>query len=198
MCEIVARSLVNTYGVVASACPEPLDPLHVADPNYGYRPAIGAIIDRLKPSLVRPCLSRTLEPDANGQVACLIIEARDSGGSCNCGATPARREVSEEHRWAKCEVLADPLAKPSGWDCVCEIEQLDERSGLAACQETVPPTPVDPAVNGWCYIDPTRSPPVGKRELVASCPKNEQRTLRFVNHGEVQLGSTLFITCSSE
>ncbi len=54
-----------------------------ARPDYGYRPAIGAIIDRLKTVLGGQCLPRTLTPHDNQQVSCLILEARNSQGQCN-------------------------------------------------------------------------------------------------------------------
>jgi hypothetical protein len=194
--ELQLVKALGPQGIVGSVCPAQIEAAEASD--YGYRPAVGAIVDRLKTALGGQCLPRTLEPDAEGQVACLIIEARNSGGACDCGSYPSRQEVSEEHKQAKLAALADPIAKAAGWDCVCEIKQLDEQSGLVACQETIPPTPVDENVNGWCYIDPTRSPPVGKQEIVAKCPKTEQRLIRFVNKGEAQLGATLFITCSGE
>jgi hypothetical protein len=193
----VIRGL-GSQGIVGSVCPEQLD--EPGKQNYGYRPAIGAIIDRLKTALGGQCLPRTLTPDAKGQVSCLILEARNSQGECNCNID-ARQDVTNGHKAAKEAALADPIAKSSGWDCVCEIKQL-EGEQLEACQEIVPPNPVQTAdgtdVNGWCYIDATSNPQIGEPEIVAKCPKTEQRLVRFTGKGEAQLGATLFITCSGE
>ena len=53
-------------------------------------------------------------------------------------------------------------------------------------------------VDGWCYVDAAASPPVGNAEVVAKCPDNEKRILRFVGQGAAQSGATLFISCETE
>ncbi|MCC6553944.1 MAG: hypothetical protein IT372_13115 [Polyangiaceae bacterium] len=199
---------VGAQGIVGSVCPKQLDT--PTSPDFGYRPAIGAIIDRLKTALGGQCLPRTLTPDPNtGYVSCLILEARNSQGSCDCNL-PGRQPVSTDpdHTPAKQAVLADPLAKASGWDCVCEVVQIpnksdaiDDAAEKEACQQsTAEPvlTANGEEVNGWCYIDATTSPPTGNPDIVADCPATEQRIIRFVGKGEAQAGATLFITCSGE
>jgi hypothetical protein len=58
-------------GVIASLCPRSLDP---NNPDYGYRPAVRGIIDRLKSVLSGQCLPQPLTKDAvTGKVACLIL-----------------------------------------------------------------------------------------------------------------------------
>lgn len=189
---------LSSQGIVGSVCPKQLDDITRAD--YGYRPAIGSIIDRLKLALGGQCLPRSLTPNSEGQVSCLIIEARNSQGACDCGATPGRVPVSEDHRKSQEAIAQDPLAAPSGWDCYCEVAQLtgDE---LAACQ-TDASDPVQAGgqdVNGWCYVDQVAGigdPAVWTEEL-SGCPATEKRLIRFVGAGEAQPGATLFITCNS-
>ena len=59
------------------------------DPNYGYRPAVAAIIDRLKAALSNACLPRKLIPAADGSVQCLILVTLPGAGSCLNPTCPA-------------------------------------------------------------------------------------------------------------
>lgn len=185
---------VGANGIVASICPKQLDDESKAD--FGYRPAIGAIIDRLKVALGGQCLPRTLIPDKAGHVPCLIIEARKTNGKCSCNTT-ARNEVSADHEPAKQAAQQDPIAEASGWDCFCEITQT-AGAQQAACQndQNDPPVLGGKQVDGWCYIDATTTPMTGNPKIVEKCPATEQRIVRFVGKGAAQPGATLFVTCS--
>src|SRR5690606_2151958 len=62
--------------IVAAICPKEVDP---EAPDYGYRPAVAAIVDTLKKQLKDKCLPRPLaiKEDENGNltdVQCLLIE----------------------------------------------------------------------------------------------------------------------------
>jgi hypothetical protein len=194
---------LGPQGIVGSVCPRQLKDRNAAD--YGYRPAIGAIIDRLKTVLGGQCLPRTLAPHQNQQVSCLILEARNSQGQCNCEDPnmPGRATVpKDEARYAAVEeVLSTDIAKASGWDCVCEIKQLEGvREGEPAYEcRTNTGDNVESGgqpVHGWCYVDPSIR--LGDPTIVADCPSTEQRKIRFTGKGEAQQGATLFITCSGE
>ncbi|MEP7124744.1 MAG: hypothetical protein ABJE95_27700 [Byssovorax sp.] len=194
---------IGDQGIVASVCPAQLDHPEAEYGDYGYRPATGAIVDRLKSRLTGACLHRSLQPDPSGQVECLILEARQiqPGESCNCNApeVKARQDVQPEHEEARRVALDDEVAKAAGWNCFCEVKQLggDE---LHACQFDTshdPGTKSGPA-DGWCYIDAASTPPAGDPSLVATCAPTEQRKLRFVGQGQPLDRSTLFITCSGE
>jgi hypothetical protein len=194
---------IGDQGIVASVCPAQLVNPAPEYNDYGYRPATGAIVDRLKSRLTGTCLHRSLTPDTSGQVACLILEARalPAGEACNCDApdVKARQDVQSEHQEARKQALDDEVAKAAGWNCFCEVKQLtgDE---LHACQYDTsrdPGTTSGPA-DGWCYIDAASTPPAGDPSLVAACDATEQRKLRFVGAGQPLDKSTLFITCSGE
>jgi hypothetical protein len=195
--ELTVLRDVGSQGIVGSVCPSQLSNTMAAD--FGYRPAIGAIIDRLKVALGGQCLPRTLVPDEIGQVQCLILEARKADGQCVCDESKARMPVAEEHKAAEDAARADPFAATAGWNCFCEITQLSGDK-LVACQQDENPAPVlnNEGVDGWCYIDATTSPPTGNPEIVAKCPDTERRLIRFVGDGEAQPGGTLFITCSGD
>ena len=197
----VLRS-VGAQGITASVCPKQLSDDTV--PDYGYRPAIGSIIDRLKVALGGQCLPRTLTPDTNGQVPCLILEARkvDPGtvDSCSKCEDIGRQPVSPEHKPAQDAAQKDPVAETAGWNCFCEIKQTTGED-LVACQDDTGNPPVNmsgASVNGWCYVDATTAPPTGNPEIVKNCPETEKRIVRFVGEGGAKPGATLFITCSGE
>ena len=190
---------LGDQGIVASVCPKQVNDPMASD--FGYRPAVGAIIDRLKTKLGGQCLPRTLTPDKDGHVPCLILEARKQDGACNCDPNQARLPLSDEHKQAEAAAQADPLYATQKWNCFCEIEQTSGDS-QKACQNDTDPNPVvapgNTAVNGWCYVDATTAPITGNPKLVANCPDTEQRLIRFVGNGKGAPGATLFITCSGE
>ncbi len=66
----VVRAL-GDQGIAASLCPIQLDNPDAAD--YGYRPAVAAIVDRLKNALTTQCLPQKLVRDAEELVPCLVL-----------------------------------------------------------------------------------------------------------------------------
>jgi hypothetical protein len=193
---------VGEQGIVASVCPAQVSA--VEQPDFGYRPAIGAIVEQLKHRLFGQCLRRSLTPDDEGQVSCLILEGRrlEPGQACACGGPDlsARQDVQPEHVAARRRALSDPLTEAAGLDCFCEIKQLSG-DALHACQydpRRAPLTSSGETADGFCYIDATAVPPTGDPSLVDRCAATEQRKIRFVGAGEQLPGSTLFITCSGE
>ncbi|MDI1448818.1 hypothetical protein [Polyangium sp. 6x1] len=191
----VLRGL-GEQGIVGSVCPSQVTDRTLAD--YGYRPAIGALVDRLKEKIGGPCLPRTLDRNDKGAVNCLLIEARPTGGACSCDAEHARIPVDPIHAAAIEEAKA--RSPESGWDCFCQIPQL-EGEELTVCQNDVSDKPVTAAgepVSGFCYVDASTDPPVGNPALVARCADSERRTIRLVGEGEPSKGATLFVTCSGD
>jgi hypothetical protein len=188
----VLRGL-GEQGIVGSVCPAQLEDVGRAD--FGYRPAIGAIVERLKETFSVQCLPRSLQPDAKGQVSCLIIEARDADGACTCDPSEARLPVSSAHEPAL--ELPRREAAISGRDCFCEVPQL-EGEALSACQNDTSPAPQvgGEPVDGWCYVDATTLPPTGNPDLTNGCSAAEQRLIRFVGKGRAR--GTQYITCGRE
>ena len=183
---------VGLQGIVGSICPEQLT---VDNGSFGYRPAINTIVERLKQALGGQCLPRSLTPNAEGQVACLILEARVvNDGQCDAICSgPGRNTIPQDHPAVKA-AKQDPLASAAGWNCFCEISQLTGAE-LVACQEQAQEPP---GIDGWCYVDAAGQPPIGNPEIVASCPDTEKRIIRFVGDGQGATGATLFITCTGE
>src|SRR5215470_10939433 len=71
---------IGPQGITASVCPAQMSDTTAAD--FGYRPAIGAIIDRLKTALGGQCLPRTLRLKSDGSIPCVILEARRTDSGC--------------------------------------------------------------------------------------------------------------------
>jgi hypothetical protein len=190
--ELAVLQGVGDQGIVGSICPKQLDDDQRRD--YGYAPAIQAIIERLKQELGGPCLTRSLTPDSHHQVACIALEGRVAD-SCTCDHAQGRTPVLPEHQPAVTEALERPTTQEAGLDCFCEIEQLRDEE-LAACQESLDSQPEvgGEPIHGWCYIDATDRK-VGNEQLVAHCRENERRTIRFVGEGEPVSGAQLFLTC---
>jgi hypothetical protein len=203
--ELATLKAANSQGIVASVCPAQLDDTKKAD--YGYRPAIGAIIDRLKTALGGQCLPRELSPDGAGQVSCLILEARNVKGTPFCDPKKSRRDLPAINKAAKDVALADPAAKGQGWNQFCEIIQTGDlaagstKAQLDACQQDASTVPIDATtknpVNGWCYVDPGQNIH-SNADIVKDCPATEKRLIRFVGNGNPEAGGQLFITCTGE
>lgn len=207
--ELATLKSVGSQGIVASVCPAQLGDINAAD--YGYRPAIGAIIDRLKVALNGKCLPRQLTPDANNQVQCLVIEASKAADpkAC-CDPKAARHPIAEGNIGAQRAAQANEFVKAGGYNCFCEITQLGdpEKSSKAeqsACQDDPSGTPqfqdkdgTMKNANGWCYVDSTTNPPTGSPDIVKDCPSTEKRIIRFVGAGNPTSGAPLFITCTGD
>ena len=145
-------------------------------------------------SIAARCLSRALEPDENGQVACVVLEGRALGGACTCDG--GRRPLPPERQSALRDIWTSRWQEPNRWDCLCEVAQL-EHDDLYACQHDVAPEPqVDgQPVSGWCYVDAATIPAIGAPSFVATCPDTMKHDLRFVGDAVLPPGATRLTVC---
>lgn len=190
---------VGDNSIVASICPKEAADRQAAD--FGYRPAVAAIVDRLKEQLVEKCLPRELGVNADGSVPCKIVEAapqavaRETG---SCEQLQARASVEPEVAAAAIRSLeSSGQCGTPGNPCesyrFCEITQLTEAqnpAGLASCLNDADAAGGD----GWCYIDPAKG--VGAEALVDRCAATERRKLRFVGAGTPDNGTVTFVACA--
>jgi hypothetical protein len=174
---------LEEHGVVASVCPKNTvavgDP--ASDPDYGYNPAVAAMIHRFKDYLAPRCLFRPVPIDESGQVPCSLVEFElDRGAACSCDPSRARfgleptsplagivRAKLEEFGWCgpNTPVSCDDL-------CACEVAQLFGAE-LLTCRNVAD----DPGnLYGFCYIDETNANP----ELLSECQPGERRKIRFL------------------
>jgi hypothetical protein len=204
---------ITGNSIVASICPKvsQAQGSPASDPNYGYNPAVNAIIDRLKDALKGKCLPRPLEVGADGGVPCVVVEARlpDAGGTCtpcdDANALPGRKNIESP---AMDPVVRTQLAEggycsESGGTrcdqyCLCEISQYTG-DDLTNCQ-TQQAEPTSP--KGYCYVDGNPAPGedpgsndvAARRQIVANCPASQPRLLRFATEVP-QKGAIAFIAC---
>jgi hypothetical protein len=179
----VLRGL-GEQAIVASICPS--NATNAMDTEYGYRPAIAALISRVRNALRGRCLPRQLEVSADGSVPCTIVEAFTPapGASCNCTDLPGRIEADP--------MMITPEIRAQG-TCFCEIVQL-EGADKAACETIVsPPATVK---SGWCYVDPAQKMNPAECPIVATCPPTDRRIIRYVNpSSEPRRDSIAFLAC---
>jgi hypothetical protein len=196
--------VLKGYGansIVASICPKNVMAQGdmAQDPDYGYNPAVNAIIERLKEALVATCLPRPLAPEESGDVPCTVVEAflPPEGTACEC-TMPGRRVLEGEKKGVegavKDELRALSLCGGSSGVncdryCMCEIVQF-EGAELNTCQTSA----TDPMnIYGYCYVDGNN--PNHNDELVADCPDTQQQIIRFLGPDVPRPRALGFIAC---
>ena len=210
--------------IVASICPKVVSPANPENPNYGYNPAVSAIIDRLKEALGGRCLPRKLVPEVDedgdgagdlygrddiqpGQVPCRIVEAvapHPTNGCPDVGSIAGRTDTREDAPLDK--AVRDELERSDRCDapgqpscsemCLYTIEQ-----SVGGEQETCQQSEGEVTeFEGYCYIDPlgpeVGGALVGNPALVADCPASQKRLLRFVGTQTPRNNAITFIACS--
>jgi hypothetical protein len=192
---------ITGNSIVASICPKVSNAQGrpEGDPNYGYNPAVSAIIDRLKEALKGKCLPRPLQVGDQGEVPCVVVEARvPEGGTCQpCGGdtTPGRTNLDapEIDPVVRAKLEDGGFCGVSGGTacesyCLCQINQYQGQD-LVACQQQSA-EPVDP--KGYCYVDGAQGP--AQAAITANCPASQQRLLRFASEVPIK-GAVAFIAC---
>ncbi|MEJ7733115.1 MAG: hypothetical protein WKG00_28455 [Polyangiaceae bacterium] len=190
----VLRGL-GDQGIVASVCPSFITaaptPADLQRADYGYRPAVASIIDRLKQAIQGGCQPRILKQDSAGHVQCLVLQA-SVNEQCSCdaaGTEPVPGDLQDA------VTLANELSPDTGWNCFCHVKQLSG-DALEACRTDVSETPIvdGKSVDGWCYVDPDQG---GNEALVQSCPVTEQRKVRLIGEAKGGSGTTNLIACTT-
>jgi hypothetical protein len=189
---------LRSSAVVASVCPKNVIPEGGGpelDPNYGYNPAVSALVELIKESVATRCLPRSLIA-TEGRVACSVIEvALPSGGPCAaCGVTPGRLEITSEgldaaihEQMSNLSICGPGASLPCDEFCACELQQF-QGDELYDCQNE---SDVSSDVPGFCYLDEENAAP----ELLAACPVGSKRILRFLGPATPKPSSYLFIAC---
>lgn len=201
--------------IVASICPKSLE-LAASDPNYGYNPAVNALVQRLGEVLVGRCLPNELSLDDQGNVPCSIVEVEppssaDPRGCERAGRSQLTEPVADAIRAQLEEIGACATDEECGAFSLCAIEQL-RGNARQACLRDGDAADFTP---GYCYIDPALGPDAGgmgdgcsaaqpescTNPLVQICAADERRLLRFVGSDSVPTpahASTVFIACGDD
>ena len=199
--------VLHDYGdnsIVASICARNVDTAQADRPDFGYRPAVDSIVERLKERLGDRCLPRGLLTAADESVPCTLIEALpQTTGACECDPRTARKEPDERTAAIVRSELVRDAAKPCGADdpscnnaCLCEVQQVqaaqnpDPEEALRVCQNDEDAS----GVEGWCYVADTENQHVGSPALVAACPATSRQVLRFAGQGPAR-NSITFVQC---
>jgi hypothetical protein len=191
--------VLQGYGdnsIVASICARNVEDLSRQD--FGYRPAIGSILERLQEQLVRRCLPRPLEVKADGSVPCTLVEVQPNAETCSCDPAIARVKPTRIVEEGVRQQLASGEGTPCGADdpqcrraCLCEVKQIVTEPALGACRNEDNPTTAE----GWCYVADSDDQHIGKPAFVDECLSTERRVLRFVGQG-IRKGAFTVISCS--
>jgi hypothetical protein len=199
--------VLDGYGensIVASICARNVD-ISTRDSrsDFGYRPAVDAIVDRLKERLSDRCLPRALLTAEDDSVPCTLVETLPNPTTaCQCDPALARRAPDERTSGLIRAELASLPGSPCGADdpscnqaCLCEVLQVqdanpDPEEALRACREDVNAS----GVEGWCYVADTSEQRLGNPEIVAACPATKRQLLRFVGQGLTR-NSITFAAC---
>jgi hypothetical protein len=185
----VLRGL-SDQAVVASICPSNVTDSTRSD--YGYRPAITAIVTQMRPALRGQCFPTVLSVDPNTkQVACNLIEVFNPppGIDCSCEATQSGRVTAPDSH-----LTEEMKAKGS---CRCEIHQLSDATdngAATACRTEGTPSRIPPP--GWCYVDPSQNGPADCA-LVRDCG-SDKRLIRFANPvSEPRNDASVYLACEA-
>jgi len=177
---------LGPQAIVASICASNANPALQNAVDFGYRPAIAALVARLRVGLKGHCFPQALAVSSDGQVQCRIIEAFNpaQGQACNCSNGPGRTAVDANS--------LSPTIRAQG-SCFCQMVQLDGADRKTCQTVASPPATVK---SGWCYIDPAQDGDANECAMVAHCAATEQRLIRFVNSAsEPRNGSAAYIDC---
>jgi hypothetical protein len=166
--ELLLAKLLGTQGIVSSICPIHVKKANDADPLYGYRPAMKAIVDRLGQQLTAQKAPEKLSFDPCGQVQCLLMATLPEGTTeANCAqpgmSTPAPDVLSAfqnalHQQWVALGSQGPDLStRPS-----CQMNQLWQLAAGESASVCGTPSPAsdfdtqgscryskDP---GWCYV----------------------------------------------
>lgn len=188
--ELQVLNGVGDAAVVASICAKEMSDANALD--YGYRPAMQAIVDKVKTKLTDLCFGRQLSTDAEGVTSCRVIELQPEAASCNCAGTRLTPDAvvlnsvrDELFQQGVCKTKAD-----CDEICGCEIAQVPAgpNSALSSCQSEA-----HSSDNGWCYVDASKG--AASAQLVASCSNQAKQSVRFVGDGVPLESSITFLAC---
>ncbi len=147
--ELQIAKAVGAQAIVTSLCPrETADPTSI---DYGYRPAMRALVDRMKDALSNRCLPEALSTDATGQVPCVILETlAPSAGVTQVNACDALKGLTQPDparltKFLEGQEALNGDAGAAERGPVCELTQLATSDLVnGSCEGSSNP--------GWCYV----------------------------------------------
>jgi hypothetical protein len=147
--ELLLAHKMGDQGIAASLCPIDVTEKTPGDPLYGYRPAVAAIVSRLKNALASACLPQALTPDANGNVPCLILEALPPGTPGGCATQGLEDADPKQAAVYQASLNAESGSGDGGAATVYTICQVPQ---LIGATDDPGGTCVGTDKAGWCYV----------------------------------------------
>ncbi len=188
--ELMLANMMGGQGIVSSLCPiHTTDNASGNDPLYGYRPAVNAIIDRLKSALGAQCVPK-LQVASNGQVPCLVLVSfgATSGGptteaECSTfqGSTYTEPEatVLQEFQQSQAAAAGDAGGATNiSKEITCVLNQVPVPAGS---------TCVNGSTAGWCYVTGSG----------VSAGSTCTQAISYSSTGVVPNGATISLQCIS-
>jgi hypothetical protein len=153
--ELLLAKLMGNQGIVSSICPEEtVDPM---SPVFGYRPAVAAIIDRLKAALTNACLPRKLQVDATaGSVPCLILVslAAKPGETCKAPTCDAALGLAVPDKDTLRVFCDNQEAEYIGRGGTANAPGDPANQSVCVLKQLPPMTDCSGSLNhGWCYVE---------------------------------------------
>ncbi len=158
----MADQASGIQGIASSLCPIHTTATGASDPVFGYRPAVNAIIDRLKNALSVQCLPQKLTVDpTTGSVPCLILVTLAPGkGGTGCtgpGLSDPPADVLARFQQAQhdayktaCGGKTSCVATDPSTLTTCQLNELTQQQNPQSFQNG------DCSAStklGWCYVE---------------------------------------------
>jgi hypothetical protein len=162
-------------------------------------PLSNDIVDRISAE----CMTAPVAIASDGQADCVVLDLRPTE-TCACDSALGLRPVPPEDQPALAQATLDGDV-PEG-SCACEVTRIVDAEDRATCEahsdSSGSPWPAGAngePLQGWCYVDPSADPPRGNPELVATCPDDAKRLVRFegATGRRATTEKTLVILCRS-
>lgn len=191
---LVAKGL-GAEGIVSSLCPIHTGATETSatDPLYGYRPAVNAIINRLKSALQVSCPPHKLDANSDGTVpGCLVLATFTSNAPASCAAAGAgfsdvdpavlqEFQNNQHNQWVANHMPGGAASDPA-IELTCAMQQILPTGGPFTAASNCSGASQD----GWCYLENT----VASGDAGAGCSYQ----ILFANHGPPK-NTVVNVTC---
>jgi hypothetical protein len=157
--ELTLANMMGTQGIISSLCPIHTVAASATDPLYGYRPAVNAIVNRLKNALASQCLPQPLAITNSGDggapsVPCLILAtlpasmenaAANEATVCSVPGLgiPEAQVLQSFQQSQHAAFMAGATGQDLSLYATCVVNQLTPNSSCAT----------DKTDLGWCYVN---------------------------------------------
>jgi hypothetical protein len=190
--QLMLANMMGGQGIVSSLCPIHTEDNSAGDdPLYGYRPAVNAIVNRLKSALTAQCVP-ALTPQGN-KVPCLVLVSFPTGVGPN--QTPAMKCESYNNGQGYTTPLASVLQEFNAQQNAAAADGGTTTTNLAKDMTcALDQIAVTPGQNcntgslgaGWCYVTDSSS--------AASCPQE----IAYSSVNIVPNGAVISLQCIAQ